>query len=313
MRKSLSLWVIVAALITLPAASAQAGPLVVTTGLTAQQLVDLLVAANPGITVLSATYTGDAIASGSFTAGTPVLPFNEGVIMTSGNANFAENNDNTQDGATLNNAGVDGDPDLQSVSGFSIFDAAILEFTFTAVNPVISFQYAFASEEYNEFVGGSVNDSFGFFLNGNNIALIPGSSDPITINDVNCGSNAQYYTNNDNSTPNGGGDAVCVNAGKPNANLPFEYDGLVGASSNPALWLFATGTVLTGGQVNTIKLAIGDAGDSVLDSAVFLKAGSFTNEPPPPPPVPEPASLALLGLALAGFGARRRMRARQTA
>ena len=54
------------------------------------------------------------------------------------------------------------------------------------------FNYVFASEEYLEFVGAGVNDAFAFILTGvtvpypsTNIALIPGTSTPVSIDDVN--------------------------------------------------------------------------------------------------------------------------------
>ena len=60
------------------------------------------------------------------------------------------------------------------IPGYSINDATVLEFDFIPKNDVISFEYVFASDEYNEYVGSSYNDVFGFFGNGKNMASIPG-------------------------------------------------------------------------------------------------------------------------------------------
>jgi hypothetical protein len=308
MRKRLSMGVVAMAITALTASTASADPLVVSPFVSAAALVQALVGGATGINVVagSEVYTGDPIAAGTFTGGTGIIPFDDGVLLTSGSINNAPG-PNTNDGAGTTNTGGS-DADLDAINGGSdIEDAAILQFDFTADKADISFQYVFASEEYNEFVNSAFNDVFAFFLNGVNIALIPGSGAPVSINTVNCGANNSFYTNND-SGGSTGGDATCVANGKPVAGLNTQYDGLAGAGNNPAFWLFAAGTVVPG-QVNTIKLAIADSSDTVLDSGVFLKAGSFINEPPP---VAEPASLALLGIALAGAGARR-LRNRKTA
>jgi hypothetical protein len=310
MRKRLSVGVVAMAMTALTASTASADPLVVSPFVSAAALVQALVGGAPGINVVagSETYTGDQIAAGTFTGGAGIIPFDSGVLLTSGNATLAPG-PNNNDGAGATNTGGS-DADLDAINGASdIEDAAILQFSFIPTGNVISFQYVFASEEYNEFVGSAFNDVFGFFLNGVNIALIPGSGSPVSINNVNCVSNNQFYTNNDSGASTGG-DAACAANGKPVAGLNTQYDGLAGASNNPAFWLFAVGNVNPGVQ-NTIKLAIADSSDTVLDSGVFLKGGSFINEPPPPP-VPEPATLALLGIALAGAGARR-FRNRKTA
>jgi hypothetical protein len=277
-------------------APAYAAPFVVTPGLTAAQMAALLVGAGISIVPGSEIYTGDGIASGSFTGGTGILPFDAGIILTSGSANGALG-PNSQSGFT-EALGIPGDADLNALIAGTTLDASVLQFDFTSSSSSVSFQYVFASEEYDEFAGSPFNDVFAFFLNGANIALLPVAGNPaVSINNVNCGTNPSFYTGN--NSDGGGSFGSCGNAG-----LDTQYDGLVGVSTA----LFATGTLLPG--VNRIRLAIADTDDELLDSAVFMRASSFVSPvlAPPTPGVPEPATLALVGTGMlfAMRGTRRR-------
>jgi hypothetical protein len=283
-----------------------ADPLVVT-GLdptAANALAMAQALAGAGITVTSASITGNSSAvtgafqQGSFTGGTGIIPFDAGILLTSGNALSAPgpNTSASQSFAW----GTAGDAQLNTLAGGTTNDANILTFTFHKTDPnapdVVSFQYVFASEEYNEFVGTQFNDVFGFFLNGSNIALVPGTATPVAINTVNCASNSAFYNSNDSYNPSSGG------CNGTFTTLNTQYDGIAGGIGSLAL--FATGNLVAGD--NTIKLAIADTGDAIYDSAVFLSAGSFVNAPPPS--VPEPSSILLLGgaLSLVAFKARKR-------
>ncbi|MCI5217817.1 MAG: hypothetical protein D3914_01150 [Candidatus Electrothrix sp. LOE2] len=214
----------------------------------------------PGITVSNITFAGVPTSAGMFSEGSVAIGFDKGIILSSGNiANVI--GPNQQDGITQDNA-LAGDADLDALAGYSTYDATVLEFDFIVDSvpgvtlATVSFQYVFASDEYNEYVNKGVNDVFGFFVNGNNIALIPDTNTPISIDTVNSTVNSNFYINND--LQDGGG------------SIDTEMDGLT--------------TVLTAsvkvvpGETNHIKLAVADVGDSILDSNVFFKLGSFIGQ-----------------------------------
>ena len=130
-------------------------------------------------------------------------------------------------------------------------------------------------------MGSSFNDVFGFFLDGVNIALLPGTTTPVSINNVNNGANSAFYVDNTTGANN------------------VQYDGFTTVLTASALGLSA-GT-------HTITLAIADAGDRILDSGVFIQGGSFSDTPSAS--VPEPTTLLLLGAGLAAMGLVKKRRA----
>ncbi|MFS0638330.1 choice-of-anchor L domain-containing protein [Mesobacillus foraminis] len=231
-----------------------------TSGLTPEQLVKNLLGG--GVTVQNVKFKGAFHAAGSFSGGDGIIGFNDGIILSSGSISNVIGPNQSDSIADFNGSG--GDADLQSlIPGYSVNDATTLEFDFIPENDVISFQYVFASDKYNEYVNSSFNDVFGFFVNGKNMALIPGTSTPVSINNVNGIANSEYFINNDLSDTD--------------ATINIEMDGLTKV-------LFVKAPVKKG-EVNHIKMAIGDAGDTSHDSNVFIKAKSFIDQPVNTPPL----------------------------
>lgn len=241
--------------------------LVTSNTMTPVQLVNQVLLGS-GVTASNITFTGDIKQRTQFNAtATTNLGILSGVYLSTGNgltssANGPQGPNNS--GSTSTAYYTPGDPLLNIASGVSTHDAAILEFDFVPMGDSVKFRYCFGSEEYIEYVGGTVNDAFGFFLTGpnpsgapyvdHNIALIPGTTTPVTINTVNHLQNIPYFRQNNANTIN------------------VEFDGFTTV-------LYALEKVVCG-QTYHIKIAIADGGDQILDSGVFLEGGSFTSAAP---------------------------------
>jgi hypothetical protein len=208
---------------------------------------------------------------GSFSCGTSVVGIESGLILTSGSIQNV-NMPNSFSGFTTEN-GLPGDTLLLARLTDSMgYDASIVSFDIVSNTNKISFQYVFASDEYNEFVGSEYNDVFGFFISGpgittnigiagtQNIALVPNSPAPISINTVNKNLNSQYYINNE-----------FEDESDTTRFYHLEYDGLTTV-------LTATATVQPGIKY-TLTLAIEDVSDMLYDCGVFIKGGSITSGP----------------------------------
>jgi hypothetical protein len=242
-----------------------------TTATTPELLLQCLLDAN--IQVRNATLTAADGAAGTFTGGTGIIGFEQGLALGTGQIASAVG-PNLDPGTGVDN-GLAGDADLDAlITPDQTFDATILEYEFLTTEPrTIEFQYVFASEEYTEFVGAGFDDVVAFFLNGtaatNNIARVPtGCSGtagiPVSVDNVNCGNafdpqvpttNCGCFVNNEFLPPPA-----------PDPTLDTEMDGLTQVFT-------ATGTSEAGW--NRLKIAIADAGDGVLDSNVFIRCASF--------------------------------------
>lgn len=235
--------------------------------LTPQQLVaDSLVSGC--VEVYNITFTGDSLNTmiGYFNSNGSSFDtiMSSGIVMASGPVtNAIGPNESSGVTGVMN---VDGDLDLNALIPQLTHDAAVLQFDFIPSSDSLEFKYVFGSDEYLEFVNSSYNDIFAFFLSGpnplggsyinQNIALVPGTTTPVSINNVNNVSFGNYYIINGVGTSGGNGEAL-------------EYDGYT-------VGLYARALVIPC-ETYHIKIAVADAGDYSLDSGVFIETGSFTD------------------------------------
>lgn len=208
----------------------------------------------PGVRISNPSITCHAQGYGEFAYTGSVLGISEGVLLTSGRItetigpNDVENKSFQQ--------GTNGNALLDVVTGRNTKDACLFEFDIIPSGDSLRFNFVLGSEEYNEWVGSQYNDVFGFFISGpgvvgdpgigndHNIALIPNTNLPVTINNVNNASYSSHYFDN---------------VGGQN----IQYDGLTRG-------LFAEAMVQPC-QTYHLKLVVADASDRKFDSGVFIE------------------------------------------
>lgn len=201
------------------------------------------------------------------------LGLGKGLLLTSGRAQNAIGPNDLEDAQTQHNAPGDGDLDILSgINGPKSADACVVELDVLATSDELTFEYVFGSEEYPEFANDAFNDIFAFLISGpgivgdpglggaKNIAVIPGTQQPVQINSVNALVNWPYYRLNPEGAP------------------ALQYDGFTSDSLGKKKSLTARATVIPC-QTYHLKLAIADRFDDMLDSGVFIseiKGGSPT-------------------------------------
>jgi len=226
--------------------------LTVSNGQSGQQLGEILAGEN--ITVSNATISGNAAQYGSFSFTGNELGVNSGVILSTGNI-FDAVGPNSQDGTTTDFGGAGNDL-LTTLANSPTNDAVVLQFDFDVQSDEIEFNFTFLSEEYNEFVNTGFNDVFAFYISGpgidgeENLAVVPGTTVPVTINSINNGQFWQFYNDNETGTTN------------------IEFDGFTTLMTARKSGLQSCGTY-------TLKLMIADAGDGMYDSGVLLQENSL--------------------------------------
>ena len=188
------------------------------------------------------------------------FPFTEGVVLSTGKAIHTVGPNNTLSDDDGNNWGTD--PDLDAIFSNTL-NATVLEFDFVPQTNFFSFDYIFASEEYQQ---GNANtcqysDVFAFLIkpiggNYTNIAVVPNTNIPVSVTSVHP------------EIPNGCPAENEAYFGQWNDNTaPINFNGQTAV-------LRAQGNVIAG-QTYHIKLVIADHTNYRYDSAVFILANSF--------------------------------------
>jgi gliding motility-associated-like protein len=198
-----------------------------------------------------------------FNRGSSNFPFQDGVMLSTGNAESGGNTTTTptlSEGTTIWGT----DPDLETALGITnTLNATSIEFDLISATNQVQFNYLLASEEYFGINPCQFSDGFVFLIKQTgspapyqNIALVPGTSTPVNTNTIHdeifgvCpAQNDQYFDG--------------YNLGDTNFN-------------GRTVPLSASVTITPYVQYH-IKLIIADQRDYSYDSAVFIEAISFDN------------------------------------
>jgi len=189
------------------------------------------------------------------------FPFENGIVLATGNAASAGNGVITptlSEGSSVWGT----DPDLETALGTTnTLNATSIEFDIISTSGQFQFNYLFASEDYDGINPCQVSDGFVFLIKETgspapyeNIALVPGTSDPVNTGTVRT-----------NLLP------ACA------ARNEQYFDGYNLGDTN----YIGRTTVLTASTNVTplisyhVKLIIADQTDGTFDSAVFIEGNSF--------------------------------------
>ncbi|HMT28900.1 MAG TPA: choice-of-anchor L domain-containing protein [Bacteroidia bacterium] len=241
----------------------QAQPIVVTNSQTAFQLTYNLI--GQGIVFSNASGQFTPLSAASFTnPGVTGFSMPSGIMLSSGELDEVNSPQSFHNSTDI---GLLGDPLLDAIVYPRLTeDASILEFDFRCAGDSVEFEFIFNSEEYNDYANTNFIDIFAFFVSGpgyspnTNVAFLPGTSTPITINTVNNGNsggtatgpcmNCAYFVDNVNTG------AVAMS--QDGYTIPIKIKFPVWPCSD-----------------YHFKIAIADAGDGVFDSQVIMKGSSF--------------------------------------
>lgn len=246
-----------------------------------QELIEKVLVNSSCATVTNPEATGDEYTPGSksfayFNAGTSNFPFKEGVVLTTGSSRNSIGPVIKDDGGGGSDFWL-GDSDLDQILGINSINATVLEFDFSPLTNFISFNYIFASNEYQNVYPCYYSDGFAFLIKEKNstepyknLAVLPNTNTPVSSRTVRPKIES-VLDNKGNLIP--GCEAV----------NEIYFNGLntvgTGATNYTGQTIvMKSETNVIAGKTYHIKLVIADDRNAYYDSAIFLEAGSFTSE-----------------------------------
>ena len=245
----------------------------------AAELANLLTQNSSCLQITNESVTGDLFTPGknsygTFTNSSANFPFQSGIVLSTWSSTQSTGPFVRTSGGG-NNSWV-GDTDLNQTLNSNSVNATVLEFDFTPLTNTISFNYFFASNEYQDDYHCQYSDGFAFLIKEKgstnpyqNLAVIPNTTIPVSSTNIHpaityvppigetkscVASNPDYFGQFNNA---------------PNNSSPINYAGqtkVLNARTN-----------VTPGTTYHIKLVIADDRNIYYDSAIFIEAASFNS------------------------------------
>jgi len=223
-------------------------------GIDASMSTTFLTADITGENIISTTnrsLTNQPYAVGYFTGGLSSIGFDTGVVLSAGTIAFARGPRVGCGGGQ--NRYSPGDTDLDALAGYATHDAMVMEFDFVPNGSEVKVDFVYASNEYHDFPPNTYPPNvFAIYINGGNIAQVPGTSTPISVSTINGGYFPQYYRDN-----------ICTGHAYDDTSLNgFTVTMTASAQVTPCV-------------SNHFKWAIADSDVWSADSDVFIRTGGF--------------------------------------
>ncbi|MFB9076845.1 choice-of-anchor L domain-containing protein [Flavobacterium procerum] len=217
------------------------------------------------------TATGQSYAA--FSSAGSTFPFANGVVLTTSPSKNAEGPFNQATSVGVKIESWAGDVDLnKAINTTSSTQATVLEFDFTALTNSLSFNYIFASNEYQSYYPCLYSDGFAFLIKESgsteeykNLAVLPNSTTAVSATTVHPKIESVIVS----GSVKDGCDASNENYfnGYNTATSPINYAGQTVVMN--------AHTAVVPGKKYHLKLVIADDDTRKYNSAVFIEGGSF--------------------------------------
>ncbi len=246
---------------------------------TPEELVKNILINSSCINIETVNASGNPGSSGQsyayFNSGGGSFPFSDGIVLSTSPSKYAAGPFIQANSIGNTSSNWPGDADLNKALNNPVSrQSTVLEFDFVVLTNSISFNYVFASNEYQTYYPCVYSDGFAFLIKEanttdpyKNLAVLPNTTTPVSSTTVHTKINPVFA----NGTTYAGCEASNENFfnGYNNSTSPINYAGQTVVMN--------AHTDVVPNKTYHLKLVIADDPTGQYNSAVFIEAGSFTS------------------------------------